>query len=99
MKNFILSLFLQSASVFGESQEEINQQVFLNSKRFWVEQFQVFEEKGFTREMILGAKDIYFHKDFTDKMHMARMQLWTIVDGKVYLEQGPHVVHNASSVA
>ena len=56
------------------------------SKKFWVDQFKVFEETGFTEEMIVGGKEVYFDKDFQDKMFTARMQLWTIKDGKIYLE-------------
>ena len=51
------------------------------SKRFFVDQFKPFEEKGITEEMILSVKDEYFSYQFTQSMNQMQLQLWTIIDG------------------
>ena len=40
----------------------------MESKKFWVDQFQPFEETGFTKEMIVGGKEVYFKEDYGTKM-------------------------------
>ena len=52
----------------NDSLKELNNKVLQESKLFWIEQFKVFEETGFTHEMIVGAKEIYFSSDFSQKM-------------------------------
>ena len=96
MKFGYLSLFFAAAAKDIEVSEEmkkINEKVFEDTKKFYWEQFQPFEETGWTKEMIQGAKEIYFAKDFSEKMGgqggMA-MQLWTISNGKVYVEENPY---------
>ena len=46
------------------SLEEINDFVHQETKRFWIDQFKPFEEKGFTKEMIDGAKSFYHSKEW-----------------------------------
>jgi hypothetical protein len=48
--------------------------------------------------MIQGGKKIYFDENFSQRMAGAQMQLWTIVSGKVYLEQSPFIEHKKSSI-
>jgi hypothetical protein len=48
--------------------DELNDKAVKNSALFWTEQFSPFESTGFTKQMILGAKEIYFAEDFSQKM-------------------------------
>ena len=48
------------AKVSDEDLEKIKEK----SKEFWTDQFQIFEENGFTEKMIVGAKEFYFGKKF-----------------------------------
>ena len=52
----------------NQSREELNEIVHNESQKFLIDQFKPFEETGFTKEMILGGKDIYFAPDFAEKM-------------------------------
>jgi hypothetical protein len=96
MKFSLLSILFSSITAFEVSDElkKLNDKVFSDSKKMWTEQFAPFEESGFTEEMIVGAKDIYFSKDFASKMKCfqvdgIQMQLWTVSKGKIYLEESP----------
>lgn len=60
--------FLTSMIYANDSLKELNEQVLRESKLFWTDQFKVFEETGFTHDMIVGAKEIYFSSDFSEKM-------------------------------
>jgi hypothetical protein len=39
--------------------------------------------------MVLGGKEVYWADDYVEKTG-SFMQLWTIIDGDIYLERGPH---------
>jgi hypothetical protein len=38
--------------------------------------------------MILGAKEVYHADDYFSKTD-SLLQLWTVIDGDIYLERGP----------
>ena len=46
--------------------------------------------------MILGAKDIYFDKEFNSKVGM--MQFWIVFDGWVYIEESQDFIHTKETV-
>ena len=64
---------------------------------FYQDQFSLFEEKGFTREMIEGARPIYHNASFYYEFYIAEMQLWTIIGKDVYMERNPHASINSFS--
>lgn len=74
----------------GMTLDQINDEVLKASKPFWTEQFHHWEKTGFTKEMIDGAREFYFSKSFFEKgpgnSCGARMQLWTVIDKKIYKE-------------
>ena len=43
------------------------------TKNFYLDQFAYFEEKGFTKEMIKGAKTVYHDIHFYDQSEKAEM--------------------------
>jgi hypothetical protein len=93
----ILVLLLVSL-VSSKSLDEINEEVWLASKKYWTEQFSVFEENGFTEEMIEGGRKIYFRDDYSKKMNGTTMFLWTIHRGDIYLEENPSLEHTELTV-
>ena len=70
MKFFNISLL--AAFVFAEdisdSLKKHNEDVYLDTKKFWGDQFEPWEQSGFTKEMIQGGRDIYFSKEWSEKM-------------------------------
>ena len=60
-------------------------------------QFEPFEKSGFTQEMISGAKDFYFSEAWLSNSNKVLFQLWTVVEGAVYVEESPVVPLNATA--
>ena len=54
--------------VKNQNLQELNNQVFQESKKFWKDQFYPWEEKGWTHEMIVGAKKVFWDGNFINKM-------------------------------
>ena len=60
------------------------------ANQWFKDQFKPFEHTGFTKEMILGAQELYFSQQFYDKMERIekpQMVLWTVKDGKIYVKE------------
>jgi len=96
MKLNILLLLFSSTLASVPSLDEIHKK----SKRFWVDQFHPWEKTGITKDMIQGAKELYFDYWFAYDMATKNekrnirmekneiiMQLWTVIDGEIYLEE------------
>ena len=57
---------------------------------FWRDQFEIFRARGFFKNDIAQGKNLYFTENFVMKKEGVQMQLWTISEGNIYLEEMPN---------
>ena len=57
--------FITFSSLFSIIESKSNlDELRAKASQFWIDQFKPFEETGFTKDMILGAQDLYFSLEF-----------------------------------
>ena len=64
MKTFAISLLFSSVLGAPSSLDELHKK----SKKFWTEQFHPWEKSGISKQMIQGAKTLYWSEDFVYEM-------------------------------
>ena len=94
MLSKIIKLLLLPAITAEETKVSLKE-IYDASKQHWLDQFAPFEEKGFTKEMIQGARELYHAQGLRrgaedDGNAGIEMVLWTIIDGTIYIEESPH---------
>ena len=95
MLSKIIKLLLLPAIAAEETKVSLKD-IYDGSKQHWLQQFAPFEEKGFTKEMIQGARELYhaegLRRGTEDKAAGAgvEMVLWTVIDGTIYIEESPY---------
>jgi len=101
MLSKIIKLLLLPAIAAEETKVSLKD-IYDASKQHWLQQFAPFEEKGFTKEMIQGARELYHAEglrrgtstefEFEDQAATdgVEMVLWTVIDGTIYIEESPY---------